>query len=331
MEPLSRFEAPAGVTAFEFVHVEVHAPGDPEDEPSQTVNLKDVATRDGVATIPLAEAQRGDSVDVAVHIRESSSPRTAIRRGETVVRLRPDLAVAAVYAPPQTLSTRAIDVVADLSELDGETGATATVDLKLGPTPIAEAQTVTVPAGGDLSVTFHDVKVTTPMTAELTVEISGSTPFELDITNNTEATTVEVTEHELVRSNVLLDALGGYGAQFNQHVYASITPKPPGSLPDLEAKVIDLEPQLVRIFFQRGARSEIPTSLPPSTRRSSSRRRPARRSTSRITRLAATRSSTPQSHYMRDFAIVLETLVKTKGFTTRRLGDHPATRSTPRM
>ena len=217
-------EAPAGVTAFEFVHVEVHAPGDPEDEPSQTVNLKDVATRDGVATIPLAEAHRGDSVDVAVHIRESSPPRTAIHRGETVVRLRPDLAVAAVYAPPQTLTTRAIDVVADLSELDGETGATATVKLMLGPTPIAEEQTVIVPAGQTLSVTFHDVKLTSAMKADPTVEITGATPFELDTTNNTGTTTVEVTEHELpTPTNVLFPSLAGYGAQFNNHLYAPIT------------------------------------------------------------------------------------------------------------
>src|SRR6186997_1943811 len=188
-------EAPAGVTAFEFVHVEVHAPGDPEDDPSQTVNLKDVEPRDGVVTIPLAEAQRGDTIDVAVHIRESSPPRTTIHRGETVVRLRPDLAVAAVYAPPQTLTTRAIDVVADVSELDGETGATATVKLMLGPTPIADEQTVIVPAGQTLSVTFRDVKLTAAMKAEPTVEITGAVPFELDTTNNTGTTTVEVTEH----------------------------------------------------------------------------------------------------------------------------------------
>ena len=47
-------------------------------------------------------------------------PRTEIHRGEAIVKLRPDLAVAAVHAPPQTLSTRPIDVVADISELNGD-------------------------------------------------------------------------------------------------------------------------------------------------------------------------------------------------------------------
>ena len=88
----------------------------------------------------------------------------------TVVKLRPDLAVAAVHSPPQTLSTRPIDVVADVSELNGDAGATATVKLMLGPTPVAEPQTVTVPAGGSyLGRPFKDVKLTTAMSAELTV------------------------------------------------------------------------------------------------------------------------------------------------------------------
>ena len=58
-----------------------------------------------------------------------------------------------------------------------------------------------------------------------------------------------MTENELVRSNVIVPSLGGYGAQFNQHVYAPVTNPPAATLPDLEAKVKALEPQLVRIFY----------------------------------------------------------------------------------
>ena len=79
--------------------------------------------------------------------------------------------------------------------------------------------------------------------------IDEAVPFETDATNNSRSSTVEVTEHELVRSNVLVQALGGYGAQFNQHVYAPVTNPPVATLPDFEAKVKALEPQLVRIFY----------------------------------------------------------------------------------
>ena len=64
-------------------------------------------------------------------------------------------------------------------------------------------------------------------------------------------TTVDVSAHELAASRVLVQSLGGYGFQFNQHVYAPITSAPPETLPDLESKVKALEPQLVRIFIDR--------------------------------------------------------------------------------
>ncbi len=268
-----------------------------DEQANRIINLKDVAATDGVARIDLGEPGRGATVSAEAHVRGQNPERTAIHRGETIVKLRPDLVVAAVHAPPQTLSTRPIDVVADISELNLETGAKATVKLMLGPTPVAEPQTVTVPAGGSFSLPFKDVKLTTATSAELTVVIDGAAPFETDEANNSRKTKVEVTEHELVRSNVLLDALGGFGAQFNQHVYASITPKPPGSLPDLEAKVKALEPQLVRIFFHE-VQERDRISSHPSTRPSSSRRRPGRRSTSPTTR-RRTRSSTHRASCVR--------------------------------
>ena len=59
-----------------------------------------------------------------------------------------------------------------------------------------------------------------------------------------------MTEHELVPANVLVQALGGWGAQFNNHLYAPITPWPHGpSENDVETKVKALQPELVRIFY----------------------------------------------------------------------------------
>ena len=241
--------APPGTAVFEHLHIRIRAPEGSSEAANRIVNLKDVAAPNGIAAIELGQLARAAAVDVEAHVREASPPRTAVHRGEATVKLRPDLSVAAVHAPPQTLTTRAIDVVADLSELNGETGATVTVKLMLGPTPVAEPQTITMPAGGGRSVTFRNVKLTTAMSADLTVVLDDAEPAETDGTNNSRGATVEVTEHELVRSNVLVASLGGYGAQFNQHVYAPITNAPAASLPDLEAKVKALEPQLVRIFY----------------------------------------------------------------------------------
>ena len=239
-------EVVAAVQELEHVHVQLRAPNSAEVE---TRNLKDVPVAEGVATIDLGPLARGTAVDANVQMKASSSPQTLVLRRQTIARLRPDLVVAAVLVPPQTLSTRAIDVVADVSELNTDTGATARLTLMLGLTPVADAQLVTIPAGGTVSTTFEGVELTTPKSAELTVRVEAATPFETDETNNERSRTVEVTEHELVRSNVLLASLGGYGAQLNQHVYAPVTNAPPASFDDLEEKVKALEPQLVRIFY----------------------------------------------------------------------------------
>ena len=308
-------KAPAGTAAFEHVHVQIRAPEGSDEHANRIINLKDVAATDGVARIDLGEPGRGATISAEAHVRGQNPERTAIHRGETIVKLRPDLVVAAVHAPPQTLSTRPIDVVADISELNLETGAKATVRLMLGPTPVAEPQTVTVPAGGSFSLPFKDVKLTTATSAELTVVIDGAAPFETDEANNSRKTKVEVTEHELVRSNVLLDALGGFGAQFNQHVYASITPKPPGSLPDLEAKVKALEPQLVRIFFHEIQERDADqlASFYETVELAQ-----AAGAAINITYHTAANAKLDPPRFMRAFAIVLETLVKTKGFDNVR-------------
>ena len=234
------------VRVLEHVHVRLLAPGATE---ADTLNRKDVAVRDGSATINLGPVVRGTRLDVQVQVEAPTSSRTLVARGKATARLRPDLVVAAVRAPAQTLSTRPIDVVADVSELNGDTAATARLTLMLGPTPVAAPEILAVPAGEKVTATFAAVQLSTPMAAELTVRVEGAAPYETDETNNTRTRTVQVTAHELVRANVLVSSLGGYGAQLNQHVYAPVTGAPSDSFGDLEAKVKALEPQLVRIFY----------------------------------------------------------------------------------
>jgi hypothetical protein len=311
--------APPGTTAFEQVHVQIRALAGSEESANRIINLSDVAAPGGLATIDLGEVGAGAGISVDAHVRAQNPPRTAIHHGETTVALRPDLAVTAVHAPPQTLSTRPIDLVADLSELNGETGVTATVRLMLGPTLLAEPKTVTITAGGIRSVSFAGVNLTTAMSAELTVVVGGAMPFETDVTNNTGRTKVEVTEHELVRSSVLVQSLGGYGGQFNQHVYAPVTNAPPESLPDMEAKAKALEPQLVRIFYNDNWEERLPTA--PQNLASFIRTvQLAHESgaTINITYQTAAVARLNPVPSMTRFAAVLEDLVETRGLTNVR-------------
>jgi hypothetical protein len=223
-------------------------------------NLKDVSAPGGVANLDLGMLERGRLIETHILVQTDPAARTYQLRGETTTLLRPDLTVEGVYAPSQTLTTRPIDVSAEIEELNGDTPATATVTLKSGSTVLG-ASTVEVAAGGGSSVLFEDVALTSPVPTPLSVSVSDVAPAETDVSNDAGSLVVEVTEHELVTSNVLVPSLGGYGAQFNQHVYAAITPAPPGSLPDLEAKVKALEPQLVRIFYNYAQETQSPDQM----------------------------------------------------------------------
>ena len=210
---------------------------------------EDVAAPDGVVRIPVDRVDRGGRVDVLAVVQPGSPPRAYQVHGDTTSLLRPDLVVSAVNAPLETLTTRPVGVTAEISEVNGDVGATAQVALAGDVGPLAGPQQVTVPAGGHVTVTFPDVALTNPVPSQLTVVVSGVAPDEYDATNDTRAATVDVTKDELALSRLLVQSLDGYGFQLNHHLYAPITNPPPATLPDLESKVIALGPQLVRIFF----------------------------------------------------------------------------------
>ena len=218
-------------------------------------NLQDVPAPGGRAELHLGQVERARRVEADVHVQDErpyvrGGERTYILRGATTTRLRPDLVVGGVHAPVQTTTSRSIDVTAEIEELNGDTGATATATLMLGPTPLARPRQVSLAAGATASVTFADVTVPVAQPSMLEVHVQDAAPGETDVTNNAASTRIDVSEHELVVSDVLVPSLGGYGVQFNQHVYAPITTLPAGStFGDLETAAKAFEPQLVRIFY----------------------------------------------------------------------------------
>ena len=210
-------------------------------------NLKDVALEKGAVDIDLGHVPRERRIEAEVLVQTGPEPQTFVVTGATTTRLRPDLVVTAFYAPPQTTTSRPIDVTADIAEVNGDTGAAAKARLMLGPTQLAEPVSISVDAGGRTSVTFAGVKMPNPVESEVSVFVTDADPAETDDTNNVRTRTIDVTENELA-TTVLVQSLGGYGAQFGDHVYAPIS-GPPANVTDMEAKAKALEPQLVRIFY----------------------------------------------------------------------------------
>jgi hypothetical protein len=160
--------------------------------------------RDGrdVEEAGLGQLDRGRRVAAEVLIQTGSPKRTYVLRGEGTTRLRPDLVATAVHAPPQTLSTRPIEFQAVVSEVNGDTGADATVTLSWCDSVLG-TRTVTVPAGGQTPVTFGGVALTDACRSSFR-STSWMPPRRTDATNNTRTTLVDVTVLELASSRPLL-------------------------------------------------------------------------------------------------------------------------------
>ncbi len=161
------------------------------------------------------------------------------------VLLPPDLVVTSIE-PKQALVGKPSTVTAVIAETNGDVGATARVSMSAVP---GATQTVDVAKNGKTTVTFPGIVFDDAVAVDVAVEISEAAPAETNPNNNTMLQRIEITKSQLARV-VLFPSLVGYGAQFDNHVYAPITPWPTNvPYADFENKVKALEPQVVRIFY----------------------------------------------------------------------------------
>jgi hypothetical protein len=291
----------------------------------------DVEAHESVALLTLDRVDRGRRIEVDALVQTGTPPRTFPVSDTTTAQLRPDLVVTFVDAPPQTLTTRPVDVSAEIAEVNGDTGATAHVALAGLIGPIGEQVEVTVPAGGRVSVAFRGVALTSPVPTLLKVVVTDAEPEEYDTSNNERDTTVDVTKNELARSRLLVPSLGGYGFQFNQHVYAPITNPPPATLPDLESKVKALEPQLVRIFYSENWEANADGNHPEWQANLESFRKTVQLANDAGATIVIAYQSFAFARlqpgiWMPRFADVLQDLVQNRGFTNVRwatIGNEP--------
>jgi hypothetical protein len=215
-------------------------------------NLHDRDAEDGIVELQLPRVTRGRRIEVDAEVQTGTPARTYVVRDTTTSLLRPDLVVREVQAPASTLDASPFVVTAVIQELNGDVGATAHATLAGALGYLEDPVDVTVAAGQSTVVTFAALTLADPVPTKLEVDVNGATPGEYNPANGARTVTVDVTKNALpTPAHVLFPSLVGYGAQFNNHLYAPITSSrvPPGEYPDVEAKVKALQPELVRIFY----------------------------------------------------------------------------------
>ena len=193
----------------------------------------------GRATVTLKGLARHERLRLTVLVGRRSLAARAL------VRLRPDLAFGAT-TPTSVAVATASTVDVTVAEAGGDFGTTARVVAFLGSAPIGSAS-VRVPAGRRVRVA---VNLTIPTAGQSTVvlRVADTTNRERVTTNNEADLIVEAADFALQPAQVLVPSLAGYGAQLDQNVYAAISREvgvTDQNLPDMEAKVVALQPQFV--------------------------------------------------------------------------------------
>jgi hypothetical protein len=209
--------------------------------------LRTVRAPGGRAAVTLKGLARHERLRLTVVVAKRSLAARAL------VRLLPDLVFGATTPTSVAVATPST-VAVTVAEAGGDFGTTAQVTAFLGTVPIGTAS-VRVPAGRRVRV---GLSVTIPTAGPSTVvlRVADTTNRERVTTNNEADLTVEAGDFALQPAQVLVPSLAGYGAQFDQNVYAAISREvgvTDQNLPDMEAKVVALQPQFVRIFFNRNA------------------------------------------------------------------------------
>jgi gamma-glutamyltranspeptidase / glutathione hydrolase len=149
------------------------------DEELRTNNYFDLSAPGGVAVLHVSGLARHRQLQLLAHVKEGNQNNLT---AETQVLLRPDLTVAAVLAPTDVVRRQQFAVTATVTEIAGDSGASATATLLDGSTQLA-VKPVTVDAGGSTTVSF-DTALDAAGRHDLRVVVSASVPTEANTSND---------------------------------------------------------------------------------------------------------------------------------------------------
>jgi gamma-glutamyltranspeptidase / glutathione hydrolase len=155
---------------------------------ASNVKLFDVPAPGGRAAIPLGSVSSGQHITLRAHFKIGR--REHVVEAETRVRLRPDLSVESITAPPRVVRTRPFAVSVSVAEIGEQTGAAATLTLYEGMERLGEAL-IQLQPGGRQTVTFT-IERASPGEHLLRAAVTRADPAESNNDNNARMASTEV-------------------------------------------------------------------------------------------------------------------------------------------
>ena len=108
------------------------------------------------------------------------------------VKVRPDVAVASLSFPPSAVPDQAVNISANLLEMNGDAGATTICVLAIDGNPVDQMKHVYVDAGGSVSCTFV-YTFDSPGGHTIQVSATNVLPADWDTSNNSDSGTIDIT------------------------------------------------------------------------------------------------------------------------------------------
>ncbi len=139
---------------------------------------------------------RNQVVQLQANVGGIDGNRNDVVTVSTQVKRRPDIAVDAVTAPAKALAGALVNVVATVSEKNGDVGARATCMLSVdGASVLDQADGIWVDAGHTVSCAFQ-TRFSVIGRHDLTVYATSVMPADWDLSNNAATTTIEILSPE---------------------------------------------------------------------------------------------------------------------------------------
>lgn len=138
------------------------------------------------------EHVRMQPVQAQANIRGIDPKRTDVVTVTETIKLRPDVAVLAVNAPPRVTVGTMVSILSTIAEQNGDVGATTNCVLYIDGVEADRADGVWVANGDEITCAFAH-KFDTQGTFTLTVAAESVVPGDWDTANNSKSATIEVT------------------------------------------------------------------------------------------------------------------------------------------
>jgi hypothetical protein len=175
----------------------------PSGRPTSTQNFNGNGTGRWSTTLPKLGA--GSSIQLQANISGVDGHRTDVVTLLVAVKRSPDVAVDGVVAPNRTMASMPMNIVATVSERNGDVGARASCMLSIDGQLSDQAHGIWVDAGKTVSCAFQ-ARVAAVGSHKVTVYVTGVSPMDYNQNDNSATTSVEVLSPEVAM---------GYSATFS--------------------------------------------------------------------------------------------------------------------